>query len=250
MRARLAILAFAAWAVLLGAGGGVVRAAPLVIDLSSDEVAITTGFAGTELLLFGAKEASGGDVIMVLRGPARDTLVRRKERVAGVWVTVESVVLRGAPAYYHVASTRPVEEIADAEILGRYQIAASGLSLEGTTNLPDGQAEPFRDGLIRNKQRQSLYGYAPRGVSVNADRLFRTNVTLPANVPTGPYRLDVFLFDEGQLIARQQSTLVVRKVGLEADIFNFAHQQGALHGLIAIAIAVAAGWLAGLAFRN
>lgn len=221
----------------------------LVVDLSHDEIGITTSFTGTELLLFGAKEA-GGDVVVVLRGPVRDTSVRRRERVAGVWVNSDSVVFRGVPAYYHVAATRPLEEIAAPETLAAEGIAAGTLDLEGTTSLPPARVAPFRDGLIRNKTRRGLYGYAPRGVSIRGDRLFRTSVTFPANVPTGPYQAQVYLFHHGKLTARHETTLVVRKVGLEASIFNFAHQQGALYGVVAIVLAVAAGWLAGVVFRR
>ena len=44
---------------------------PLVADLSAHEISITTGFSGTELLLFGATEGEG-DVIVVIRGPGGD----------------------------------------------------------------------------------------------------------------------------------------------------------------------------------
>ena len=62
--------------------------------------------------------------------------------------------------------------------------------------------------------------------------------------------MNVYLFDRGKLAARRESTLVVRKVGLGADVFNFAHRQATLYGIIAIVVAVAAGWLAGVVFRR
>ena len=43
---------------------GAARAESLVADLSSHLVAITTGFTGTDLLLFGAMDAEG-DVVMI-----------------------------------------------------------------------------------------------------------------------------------------------------------------------------------------
>ena len=221
----------------------------LLVDLSDDEIAITTGFTGTELLLFGTKEQRG-DVVVVLRGPDRDAVVRRRERVAGVWVNGASVIFRGVPAYYRVASSRPLEDIAPPEILSANGITAGTLDLAGTTDVPAARRVPFQDGLIRNKTRQGLYGYEPRGVAIRGERLFRTTATFPANVPTGPYRVSVYLFDRGRLAAQRESTLVVRKVGLGADIFAFAHRQGALYGVIAIVVAVFAGWLAGVVFRR
>ncbi len=221
----------------------------LLVDLSADEIAITTGFTGTELLLFGTKE-EGGDVVVVVRGPGRDAVVRRRERFAGVWVNGESVVFRGVPAYYHVASNRPLEDIAAPGLLAVNGIAAGTIDLAGTTDVPAAQRVAFRDGLIRNKTRQGLYGYDPRGIAIQGNRLFRTTAIFPANVPTGPYRVNVYLFDRGKLAAHRESTLVVRKVGLGADVFSFAHRQSALYGVIAIVVAVAAGWFAGVVFRR
>ena len=60
-------------------------AEPLVADLSKHLVAITTGFAGTDVLLFGAVEGDG-DVVVVVRGPNHTETVRRKQRQFGIWV--------------------------------------------------------------------------------------------------------------------------------------------------------------------
>ena len=64
--ARL-IYAMLAVGLAMQTAGPVDAAEPLIVDLSSDEVAITTGFAGAKLLLFGAKDP-GGDVVVVIRG--------------------------------------------------------------------------------------------------------------------------------------------------------------------------------------
>ncbi len=81
-------------------------------------------------------------------------------------------------------------------------------------------------------------------------RLFRTRVFFPSNVPTGRYTAEVYLLRGGVIIGNQSTPLVVHKVGLEADVFRFAHQQSALYGIIAIVIALGAGWLAGVVFRK
>ena len=79
-------------------------AQPLVADLSSHEISITTGFSGTELLLFGATEGEG-DIVVVVRGPAGPATVRRKSRVLGIWINTDSVRFEGVPSFYRVASS-------------------------------------------------------------------------------------------------------------------------------------------------
>lgn len=249
MRRRWWLLALVVLA-LAAAAAHVLRAAePLVADLSSDEIAITTGFAGTDLLLFGALERPG-DVVVVVRGPVRNELVRRRERIVGVWVNGASVTFRGLPAFYHVAATRPLSEFAPPSLLADRRIGADRLGFEAATTTPPSEARGFRDALVRIKTRLGLYGYEPAGVKVIGDRLFRTTVEFPANVPTGAYRVEVYLVNDGKLVGMRETPLVVRRVGLEADIFNFAHEQSAIYGLIAIVLALASGWIAGALFRR
>jgi Putative transmembrane protein (Alph_Pro_TM) len=60
----------------------------------------------------------------------------------------------------------------------------------------------------------------------------------------------VFELHDGFAADAQRSTLVVSKVGLEADIYDFAQQRAFLYGLTAIALAIVSGWLAGVIFRR
>ncbi|MBV8494135.1 MAG: TIGR02186 family protein, partial [Alphaproteobacteria bacterium] len=81
---RLALVIVSA----LGLAGGSARADGVIADLSSHLVAITSGFTGASVVLFGATEG-GGDVIAVVRGPEHEMTVWRKGKVAGIWVNAE-----------------------------------------------------------------------------------------------------------------------------------------------------------------
>ena len=221
---------------------------PLVADLSSREIAITTGFTGSELLLFGAIDGDG-DVVVVVRGPPHMEVVRRKKRIAGIWVNADSVSYREVPSFYHVASTRPLTEIASLSALTGLELGADRLKFQRVGAAQAGD-DLFRKALLRNKQRDALYTKGLGKIKMMGRRLFRTTVVFPTTVPTGTYSVDVLLFRGGRVIDTETTPLQVRKVGLEADIFNFAHQQSALYGVIAILIALMAGWLAGAMFRQ
>ena len=94
------------------------NAAPtrLVADLSQSHVDITSGYHGTELLLFGAYEGMPGDeLVLIVEGPTNDIIQRRKEKRAGVWVNVETLLWKQAPSFYHLFSTAELEEIADTQ---------------------------------------------------------------------------------------------------------------------------------------
>jgi len=235
---------------LLSLTGGV-RAQSLVADLSDHLIAINTGFVGTQVVLFGATDGPG-DVAVVVQGPPTEVMVRRKERIAGIWINNARMEFQQVPSFYTVATNRPLDQIVGDAVLARHEIGLDHLRL---TPAQPGRKAPervkeFRDALIRNKQEMGLYGTTHGQVAFLGERLFRTNVYFPANVPTGAYTVSVFLIRDGDVVSAQTTPLTVSKVGFSAEIFEFAMRQSAFYGITAIVFAVAAGWLAGAIFRK
>ena len=240
---------------LLGPAASPARAAdPLVADLSKHLVAITTGFAGTDVLLFGAiEEVTGGkpgDVAVVVRGPNRTETVRRKDRTAGIWMNSGIAKADNAPSFYLVAATRPLEELAPTAVLDRHQIGLDHLDLDIRVKDDGADRDAYRRALIRLNQRKGLYGGKVLDIGMLSQRLFRTDVHFPANVPVGVYLVEVYLFAGGQVVSAQTTPLVVSKIGLGADVYDFAHQQAVAYGIIAILLAALAGWLAATVFKK
>lgn len=242
---------FARWGVIFGVLGVPAPASSqsIVTDLSTREVAISTGFTGAELLLFGATEGFG-DIVVTVEGPKRDEIIRRKERVAGIWVNGTSVTFQNAPAYYRTAASKPLSEIAAPEVLEKLQIGSSRIDLSTRSSRGAETILEFRDAFIRSKKRQALYSEDISDIKITRGRLFRSTIPFPVNVPIGTYEVTVHLFKDGRLVSSEKTPLTVQKVGLEAKIYDFAHDHAAWYGLIAIAIALVAGWLAGVIFRR
>ena len=245
------------------------QAAPnhVVADLSEDLVEITSGYHGTELLLFGAyRGMPGDDLILEVRGPSTDLLQRRKEQKAGIWVNVETVKWMAVPSFYHLFSTRPLTEIAGSEALGDARIGADTLGLrmaqaaggnnghgagdDSVIGAPVAGTAAQTEGLARNMTRMGLWGTKSNAVATQQDMLYRTALSLPSNVPPGAYVIRVLHFRDGVAINESKTDMNVRKAGLSALIYRFAHDYSLFYGLFAIAFAVASGWLAAVAFRR
>jgi uncharacterized protein (TIGR02186 family) len=223
---------------------------PLVADLSHHLVAITTGFSGANVLLFGATDGPG-DIVVVIRGPARDVAVRRKERMGPVWVNATAVTLHDVPSYYRMASTRPLEELAPDFLLQRYQIGFQNIRLDPTkAKLSDAELADFRAALVRLKANQGLYSEDLGSVNLMANRLFRTELFFPADVPTGTYLVEVYLFRNGAVAAAEIVPFTISKIGPAADIYDLAQQHGIIYGLLAVVTAILAGYGASAAFRR
>ena len=122
MRALFALLAM----LLLTAA----RDPILVPEVSQHEVQVRQGFTGAELTLYGAILSPEGtragqdyDIVVVLKGPTSPALLREKRKIAGIWVNATSTELHSVPAYFAVASTRPIDKIVDGKTAAIYELA-------------------------------------------------------------------------------------------------------------------------------
>lgn len=227
-------------------------AEPLIADLSKHLVAITTGFSGDDLLLFGAID-DPGDVIIVVRGHNQSVVVRRKARLGGIWVNSDKLELSGVPSFYAVASNRPLADIAPPVVLAVHEIGAERLrfgTLPGYEDFVPAARTEALAAVARIKTRQGLYQARVGKLTFLSERLFRTDVHFPSNVPTGTYDVQVFLLRDGEVVSIKTTPLVVRKAGIGAAVFDFAYQHSALYGIVAVLIALLAGWAAEAAFRR
>jgi uncharacterized protein (TIGR02186 family) len=225
------------------------RAQQLVADLTDHLVAITTGFHGAEVTLFGAIEG-GGDIVVVLRGPERETVVRRKSRNAGIWLNTRSIGFANAPGFYQVYATRPVDQIVPANLRQFNEIGPDTLKLNPVGRFAHDEVPAFRAALIERLQAEGLYSRGAGRVEMLGEKLFRATLAFPPDVPTGTYTVQVFLLRKGDIIAAQTTPLVISQIGIEADINEFATDQAVLYGIVAVLAAAMAGWSASLLYRN
>lgn len=229
----------------------------LVSGLSQDQIQITSNYAGSDIVVFGDIEAAGTatstgarDVVVVVRGPDADFAVRRKARIAGIWINRDKIGLYGMPGYYYVASTRPLAKVAPAATLAQYQLGLTHVVPDRESTRSWNKGEPFRLAAIRLRQRQKLYTEAPSGVEFLGYSLFRVHVPIPASAPRGEYTVQVFLFRDGAIASAQTTPFFVDQIGLERRVYNFAHDRPFDYGLATVAMAMLLGWGSSFLFRR
>ena len=91
----------------------------MTAEVSTDLVQINTGFDGMNLLLFGTTNGAN-DIIIVIKGPLETNIIRKKTRVASIWINTEKVIIENVPTFYATASTRPLNQITAQSILKEY----------------------------------------------------------------------------------------------------------------------------------
>ncbi|MAY62146.1 MAG: TIGR02186 family protein [Rhizobiales bacterium] len=231
----------------------------LDIGISTNEIAISPNFSGADITVFGAIAqadefllAIGSyDIIVALEGPRRPATVRRKERVAGIWVNRHSVRFEPIPASYSISSTRPLDSIAKQIVLSAHDVGIQNIRLVPTGQIGDGSMiGSFREAMLRIMQQSGLYQRDPSGVQFISQSLFRASVRLPANIPVGGHTVRAELYRNGQYVTQKTIQLRVVKTGLEQFTYNLAHQYSLIYGIIAVAFALFTGWLSSVIFRK
>lgn len=228
----------------------------VVLGLSQDRVAITATFDGSEILLFGAvkreapiPEGPPLEVIVAVAGPSKPVIVRRKERKLGIWVNSDSVTVDLAPSFYAVATSAPLKSILTETEDLRHKISIERAIRSVGAAMHITEAQEFAEAVVRIREAEGLYSIREDTVAVDEQTLFRTSIEMPADLTEGDYAARIFLTRGGQVVSQYETSIDVRKVGLERFLFNMSRQQPALYGLMSLVIAIAAGWGASTAFR-
>jgi uncharacterized protein (TIGR02186 family) len=224
----------------------------IILGLSQNEIDITATFTGSEILLFGAirRDAPVPDgnlgIIVTVAGPEVPVTVRRKERRFGIWVNVDDVKIAAAPSFYAVATSADLSKVLrpSEDLINRITIPK--VVRQVGTNVLDSQS--FARALVRIRSENDQYQRLEGAVAISRDTLFQTRIQMPANLTEGFYVAKIFLTRDGNIVDEYETSIPVKKVGLERWLYNLAHDNAFLYGLMSLAIAIAAGWAASAVF--
>ncbi len=233
----------------------------LEMGLSVDVVPIGSDFAGRDIVIFGALVDTDYaeifsrkfDVIIEVIGKQEEIAVRKKERVAGIWVNTDSRTFRDVPSFYSVVANKELSEIADLSLLSSLDIGIQHIKARADANdnvfelLNEGE---FDSALRRKMMEIGLFSEDLEALEDLSPFLFRASLFLPPSIPTGMHTVKAHLFQDGKPIDMVEKRFEVRKIGFERWIHDLARKYGLLHGVFAVFLAVFTGWFADLIFRR
>ena len=226
----------------------------LISTLSDNAVEITSNFTGEQIVVFGAVRGIPADdstyqVAVVVQGPDQDVVVRRKERFLGIWLNRTSREFVRVPSYYVMHFSENFSTTLTPADLIQYRLGVSSLPfvLDSST---DATAQRFASALIGIKNARGLFAERKREVEFLAPNVFRTTFFLPSDIPTGEYRVSVYLFRDQTFLAGQTQMLSIAKGGYSEWIARAAIDYPLSYGIVCVALALFTGWFAGVIFRR
>lgn len=226
-------------------------AAPLIASLDSHVVKISIDFTGNEILLFGSAEEEG-EIIVIVQGPRRTLTVRKKRRSYGIWHNAENVSFDNVPGYYALSYSGSRLPRLSKGTLRRHEIGGDNLNLKirGGEAYDASKLAEFRASLLEQLGLARIFSVNAVPLERLGEHLFRTSFFIPANAPVGTYRAEVFLVRNRKIISAQATPLFVSKTGIEAQVYNMAHRHSAFYGVMAVVLAIVAGYTANAVMRK
>lgn len=237
------------------------QAESVQMGISVDQVPVDSSFDGAEIVIFGSIETTQQaalfrgeyDVVIRVEGAPEDVIIRKKERIGGIWINNNSEAYEAVPSFYSILSARPLNLITNQITLGPISLGVENLGknipVEGEKKLIMNPGE-FSDALRRLRLDEGLFAETPDALKQLSPSLFRARLSIPANVPIGKHNVTAYLFRNGEILGTHESSFRIEKVGFERWIYDLAHENGLLYGIMAVLLAIFTGWAANAIFRK
>jgi len=219
-------------------------------DISENNIKIETNFIGKEVIIFGILN-DDQETIMTIKGPEKNALIQKKERILGFWFNTKKITYNQIPSIFFIASSNEIEDILPTSTIIKEELSFDYL-LENKTSqrnfISDISLDTWKSNFVRIKKNKNLFKeYKIENID---NKLFQTRIFFPAKSIPGEYKVNVYQIKDKLIINNKEKIITLKKSGIGNQIYNFAHKNAAAYGLFAIIFAVLSGFLAATLFRR
>jgi uncharacterized protein (TIGR02186 family) len=219
-------------------------------DISENNIKIETNFIGKEVIIFGILN-DDQETIMTIKGPEKNALIQKKERILGFWFNTKKITYNQIPSIFFIASSNEIEDILPTSTIIKEELSFNYL-LENKTSqrnfISDISLDTWKSNFVRIKKNKNLFKeYEIENID---NKLFQTRIFFPAKSIPGEYKVNVYQIKDNLILNNKEKVITLKKSGIGNQIYNFAHKNAAAYGLFAIIFAVLSGFLAATLFRR
>ena len=232
-------------------------ASAITCAVSPEVVPILLRYNGADLSVTGTSKA-GDDLIIRISNDHSDAHYKYKGKAAGLfWMKKGDVSFKNVPGVYMLYSTGEIDHLLNEETQKSNQIGIKGLKAASTMETEStelqGQDERWKNEFIRFKESQKLYaihtGTVTRQHGQEKDT-FQVDVRWPYQAGPGTYTVEALAIRNGQIVETSKSQFTVKRAGLVKKLSTMAFKNSALYGLMAVVIAIIAGFAVGIIFKK
>jgi len=226
------------------------------VHLVPNVVLMGASYNGTHVTLTG-EAPRDAQVLVRLSGETTADTFQEKGRVLGIlWMNKETITFHHIPKTYHIYAPASISA-SDLSTDPQWQALGIGFNAlkKEVALTPDGEDMDLQYGeFLKLKTEQGLYGVHENAVTyqdtTEGKKSFRADLTLPCAIPQGNYTVTTFVVKDGKILQTDTQKLKIEENGLPAIINFLAFHHGVLYGILAVVIAIGAGLLTGLFFKQ
>ena len=219
-------------------------------DISENNIKIETNFIGKEVIIFGILN-NDQETIMTIKGPEKNVLIQKKERILGFWFNTKKITYNQIPSIFFIASSNEIEDILPTSTIIKEELSFDYL-LENKTSqrnfISDISLDTWKDNFVRIKKNKNLF--KEYDIEKIDNKLFQTRIFFPAKSIPGEYKVKVYQIKNNLILNNKEKIITLKKSGVGSQIYNFAHKNAAAYGFFTIVFAVLSGLLAATLFRR
>ena len=219
-------------------------------DISENNIKIDTNFIGKEVIIFGILN-DDQETIMTIKGPEKNAVIQKKERILGFWFNTKKVIYNEIPSIFFIASSSNIKDILPTSSIIKNELSFNYL-LENKTSqrnfISDVSLDTWKNNFVRIKKNKNLF--KEYSIEKIDNKLFQTRVFFPAKSIPGEYKVNVYQIKNNLILDNKERIITLKKSGIGNHIYNFAHNNAAAYGLFAIIFAILSGFLAATLFRR
>lgn len=220
------------------------------LNLDPKEIDVNAFFSGKKLTISGQIAASE-DVIIEITGKDTESAFDLKGRFGPFWMTKGSVTLEHVPELYLLLT--PQGQALEKEIqdlgLGMNHLEKR-ISATGTVKVPDNIFQLFSALKEKEDLYRSVKGAVTYSDGKDGTRQFFADCQLPALIGTGSFQVIATTLENGAIKRQMKDSFQVKQVGFVKLVDHLASDARIAYGVTAVAIALFAGIVMGLVFRQ
>jgi len=248
-RIATALLGMAAIIVM----GALPAQAMLTVKANHDHIKVDYNYHGSTVSVKGEADPDV-DLVIKIAAPEGEQALMRKDKVGGVlWMNVEKLEFENVPGVYFLKGTASPEDILSEKAKEDYRIGYG--ALERAAEISPAMEEQRRHELfgqfLKYKEAGKVYSASKSDIELRKGdgvQEYSTVFQWPFQAPPGKYDVSVYAVKAGDVVESAQSQVLVEQAGAVKLLSDMAMKNGAVYGIVAIAIALAAGFGVGMVF--
>lgn len=231
----------------VAAGAAAAETGTLPLQISPEQIEMGMLYSGGRVRVSGTIEA-GSQVVVVARGPEHEEAFNKKVRAGPIWISSGQVHVSGVPSLFLSFASAPVRTLLREEVVDREVLDVAAIRRHMVVDAGDDPVD--RDVMTENyvslKTERETYQVhedaVELGAAMDAGVPFSLEFEWPRIAQPQVYSFSAYECRDGQIVRRGGAELNVVKVGMPESIHAFAMNQSVQYGILAVLIAVIAGF--------